>query len=367
MRTRLILLLIAAGFFLWTPHIASAAESPPALSVTDIAGRAVAFKAEPHRIICLGPGCLRLICYLGAQDRLVGVENFEKTQLWGRPYRYAAPSVLNLPVIGPGGPGNVNKEPDLEAVLKVKPDMIFATYMDAAKADALQKKIGVPVVLLSYGRFASFDEDLYRSLRIAGRIFGHEKRAEELQAFINAAQKDLARRTEGTAKDPKPGVYVGGIGYRGAQGVESTETTYMPLEWIRGRNVAKEAGSGHVFINKEQLLSWNPDIILLDALGLKVVATDYARKPDFYQALKAFRQKKVYVIWPFNSYTTNVGTVILNAYVLGKLLYPARFKDIDINRKADEIYRFFVGTPVAAAMKKGYGEPGAVWAPQAAK
>jgi iron complex transport system substrate-binding protein len=354
--------MIAVGFILLTSLAAAAAENPP--PITDIAGRTIAFKAAPQRIICVGPGCLRLICYLGAQDRVVGVENFEKTQVSGRPYRYAVPSLAALPVIGPGGPGSVNKEPDLEAVLKVRADMIFVTYMDAAKADALQKKIGVPVVLLSYGRFASFDEELYRSLRIAGRILGREKRAEELLAFIDAAQKDLARRTEGIPAGPKPGVYVGGIGYRGAQGIESTEAMYMPLEWIRGRNVAREAGSGHIFINKEQLLSWNPDIILLDALGLTIVAADYARKPDFYRALKAFRGKKVYVVWPFNSYTTNVDTVILNAYVLGKLLYPARFKDITIDRKADDIYRFFVGTAVTAAMKKGYGEPAAVWAPE---
>jgi iron complex transport system substrate-binding protein len=337
------------------------------MSVTDTAGRTVAFRAGPQRIICLGPGCLRLICYLGVQDRVVGVEGFERSQVSGRSYRYALPSLVALPVIGRGGPANVNKEPDLEAVLKVKADMIFATYMDAAKADALQKKIGIPVVLLSYGRLGSFGEELYRSLRIAGHILGHEKRAEELQAFINAAQKDLARRVEGAATGPKPGVYVGGIGYRGAQGIESTEAAYTPLEWIKGRNVAREAGSGHRFINKEQLLLWNPDIILLDAIGLKIVATDYARKPDFYRTLKAFRRKRVYVVWPFNSYTTNVDTVIFNAYVCGKLLYPDRFSDIGIDRKADEIYRFFVGASVTAAMKKDFGEPAAVWAPQAVK
>lgn len=148
-------LLLTLFFFLiiGIPFGGRAAER---LTVTDLASRTVSVPLGPRRIICLGPGCLRLLCYLGAEGRLVGVEGFEKTSAIGRSYRYAKPSILGLPVIGPGGPAAINKEPDLEAVIGVKPDIIFITYMEPGKADALQQKLGVPVIVLSYGRIGIF-------------------------------------------------------------------------------------------------------------------------------------------------------------------------------------------------------------------
>ena len=168
-----------------------------AQTVIDSTGRTIKIPGEVKKVICIGPGCLRLIYYLGAHDRVVGVEAFEKTLQVGRSYRYAIPQLLALPVIAPGGPGNVNKEPDLEAVLNVKPDVIFASYMEKQRADTLQRKIGIPVVTLSYGKFGSFDAELYSSLRLAGKVLGKEKRADEIVTFIEKAKADLSKRTTG--------------------------------------------------------------------------------------------------------------------------------------------------------------------------
>ncbi len=81
--------------------------------------------------------------------------------------------------------------------MQLKPDVIFISYMESSNADALQKKIGIPVVVLTHGRFASFDELVYDSLRVAGKILNKEKRADEVIAFIENSRKDLATRTTG--------------------------------------------------------------------------------------------------------------------------------------------------------------------------
>jgi iron complex transport system substrate-binding protein len=358
----ILLVITAIIAFALVPTASSARQG--IMAVTDLAGRTVSVPGQATRIICVGPGCLRLICYLGAQGSVVGVEAFEKTRQTGRAYAYATPEVRTLPVIGPGGPANVNKEPDLEAVLKVKPEIIFATYLEKARADGLQRKIGIPVVTLSYGKFGSFDNELYSSLALAGKILGRERRAEEIAAFMEKTKRDLAKRTEAVSKASQPTVYVGGVGYRGAQGMESTETNYLPLEWIRARNMAKGEGKeGHLFVNKEKILAWDPDIILVDALGLSVIASDYDKKPQFYQALKAFKAGRVYILWPFNAYMTNVETVIIDAYMAGKILYPALFRDVAIEKKTDEVYTFFLGRSVAESMKKDAGVLGTRWTP----
>jgi len=80
-----------------------------------------------------------------------------------------------------------------------------------------------------------------------------------------------------------------------------------------------------------------------------------------YKALKAFQNKQVYTLMPFNSYTTNVETAPADAYAIAKILYPKAFADIDPEKKADEIYAFMVGKPVYAQMKKDYGKIGALF------
>jgi iron complex transport system substrate-binding protein len=331
------------------------------ITVKDVGGRVVEVPSNPQRIICLSPGTLRLIVYLGATARVVGVEDFEKTRRTGRPYILAHPELTKLPVIGPGGPGSINKEPDLEAVLKVKPDILFISYMEPGNADALQKKLGIPVVILSTGRFASFDELSYDSLRVVGRIFRAEARAEDVIGYIESARRDLQTRTEGFREAEKPAVYVGAVGYKGVQGIESTDATFIPLEWVGAKNVAKTiSGKGHLFIDKEKLLAWNPDIVFVDGGGLNLVTQDLAKKPAFYEGLKAFREKKVYILYPFNYYVANVSTAIADAYAAGKILYPDRFADVDLKTKADEIYTSLYGKPLYQQMEKDFGPLGRV-------
>jgi len=52
---------------------------------------------------------------------------------------------------------------------------------------------------------------------------------------------------------------------------------------------------------------------------------------------------------------TNISTAIVDAYFIGKVLYPQRFADVDVGGKADEIYEFLVGKAVFKDMKKNYG------------
>ncbi|HPM11529.1 MAG TPA: iron ABC transporter substrate-binding protein, partial [Paludibacter sp.] len=326
--------------------------------ITDTAGRKVLVPKNPDRIICLGTGTLRLIIYLQSQNKLVGIEDFENQFPLTRPYWMAYGSDLaHLPSIGPGGPGAINKEPDLEKVLGVKPDMIFITYLDRDKADILQKKVGIPVVVLTYGTFGTFDEKVYASIRLCGSILCKQDRAEAVIRFIEDSRKDLLKRVEGIPEKKKPLVYIGGIGFRGTHGIESTETKYIPFEWVRAKHVAKQDGSrGHLFVDKEKILSWNPDIIFLDHGGSELIRQDYAKKPYFYQALKAFKTKKVYMLYAFNWYMTNIDTVIVDAYAVGKIIYPENFKDVKMDEKADEIYSFFFGRPIYKKMEKAYGQ-----------
>jgi iron complex transport system substrate-binding protein len=332
-------------------------------AVTDMAGRQVTAPFDPDRIVCIGPGALRLIVYLQAETKVVGVENMEKMNPGGRPYWTAHPEFHKLPTCGPGGPAGINKKPDLEAILSVKPRVIFVTYMDGPLADEVQHTLGIPVIVLTYGAFATFDEAVYDSIRVAGKILNREIRAEQVVTYIESLRKELHRRTVDFPTARKPGVYVGGIGYRGAHGIESTEKHYIPFDWVGANNLAervKASIGSHVFVDKETLLKLNPDVVFIDGGGLALVTGDYRKRPVFYKALKAFADRRVYTLLPFNWYTTNIGTALADAYAIGKILYIDRFKDIDPERKADEIYSYLVGKPVYQQMERDYGHIGQI-------
>jgi iron complex transport system substrate-binding protein len=328
------------------------------VKVTDMAGRPVSVPQDPERIVCIGPGTLRLIVYLQAESKVVGVEDMEKLNPGGRPYWLAHPELAGLPRCGPGGPAGINKKPDLEAVLSVKPQVLFITYMDGPLADEVQRTLGIPVVVLNYGAFASFDETVYDALRLAGRILNRDQRATAVVAYIESLRKDMHARTRDIPPGARPSAYVGGIGYRGACGIESTEKRYTPFDWVGAANVAERVQTGigsHLFMDKEGLLKLNPDVIFIDGGGLMLVQDDLHKKPKVYNALKAFATGRVYALLPFNWYTTNIDTALADAYAIGKILYPKQFEDIDSERKADKIYTFLVGKPVYQEMKKDYG------------
>ncbi|MDQ1336433.1 MAG: iron complex transport system substrate-binding protein [Thermodesulfobacteriota bacterium] len=331
------------------------------MTVTDMAGREVAVPFDPERIVCIGPGALRIIVYLQAESKVVGVEEMEKMNPRGRPYWLAHPELGNLPRCGPGGPISIDKKPDLEAVLSVSPQVIFVTYMKASLAHDVQQTLRIPVVVLSYGAFATFDDTVYDSLRLAGKILNRSKRADDVAAYVESLRNDLAQRTMDIPEGGRPTAYIGGIGYRGAHGIESTEQEYAPFEWVHADNVAKplKASVGtHAFVDKEMLLKLNPNIVFVDGGGYSLVAQDYRKNPSYYQALKAFSNQRVYTLLPFNWYVTNIGTALADAFAVGKILYEDRFEGIDPEPMADKIYTFLVGKPVYKEMKKDYGAIG---------
>ncbi|MBW1649230.1 MAG: iron ABC transporter substrate-binding protein [Deltaproteobacteria bacterium] len=331
------------------------------ISITDMAGRQVSVPNNPAKIICIGPGTLRLVSYLNVQHRAVGIEEMEKIRPEGRPYRLANPNFVKLPTIGPGGPAAINKKPNMEAVLKAAPDIIFASYLAPFKADEIEKSLNIPVVIISYGMFATFDETVYKSIALIGKILNVRLRASQVINYIESARKDLQKRTLNITDDKKPYVYPCGIGYRGTKGIESSDKNYIPLKWINAKNIAEKIPNvkgSHIFINKEKLLLLNPDIIFIDGGGKALIEQDIIKKPDYYKGLKAFANKKVYILFPFNFYVTNIGTAIANAYTIGKILYSKKFYDINPEKKADEIYTFLTGSPVYKDMKKKYGKIG---------
>ena len=326
--------------------------------ITDLVGREVEIAISVQKIVAIGPGALRLVAYDEGTSMLVGIEEIEKKPSPGRSYMLAYPDLKKLPSIGQGGPDTA---PNEESLVTVKPEVIFvSTLVDKEKADQLQAKTGIPVVVLSYGSSTSgttpFDENLYRSLSTIGKIIGKEKRAQAVVAYLKQNEKDLAERTKDVPAGDKAKVYVGAVSSKGAHGIEYSQGKYPPLMFIGAKNVVDETGkSGSLMIDKEKLLTWDPDILFLDEGGYTMVTDDYKKNPVFYQSLSAVKKGQVYGQIPYNNYTTNIDTAFADAYYAGKIIFPQQFQDIDPIKKSDEIYQYLLGKPLYAEMVRDYG------------
>ncbi|MBD3192800.1 MAG: ABC transporter substrate-binding protein [Candidatus Heimdallarchaeota archaeon] len=318
-------------------------------TITDMAGRKITVPKQIDRVVGIEAGALRLLVYMNVTDLVVGVEEIEHTSNNTRPYNIAHPEFQNLPSIGPIHGG------DSELIVAQSPDVIFWTYAEAGEADELQGKTGIPVIVLRYGDLEANRETFYEALQLLGQILHKEARAEEVISFFETIIGDLNTRTQDISEESKPAVYVGGVSYRGSHGLTSTEAKYAPFDFINAKNVAGGVESDHIFIDPEQLIEWNPDIIFVDEGGLELVLTDIANDSAFFNTLDAVKQEKLYCVLPYNYYTANFGSILADAYYIGSVVYPSYFETIDPIEKTSEIYSFLVGENVYEIIVEVFG------------
>lgn len=318
---------------------ASQETVPETRIITDSMDRNVEIPYSVDRIVCVGVGALRYTCYVGGADRVVGVEDYETKPGMSRLYNYVNFDLFqNLPVTGTNG------EPFVEEIINVDPQVIVMSSYASQDPDELSQKTGIPVVVVP-GSDTTLDEKAYVTIRILGELYQLEDRAEDLTAYLKSIQKDLDDRTASIAEDAKPTCYVGGVSFKGHHGFEGTEAYYGPFELIHAKNLANTTGQTGAFnIDVEQVLSWDPEIIFLDFNGMNLINEDYGAHPEFYKALTAVQEGKVYSQISFRSSASNLETALADAYYAACVMYPQQFQDIDPVEKAGEIFAKLLGS-----------------------
>ena len=319
-------------------------------TLTDSKNRTVEVPKQVDRVVCVGVGALRYSCYVGAADRVVGVEDYETKAGMSRLYNYVNfDKFKDLPVTGTNG------EPYVEQIIDVAPQVIVMSAYASCDADELSAKTGIPVFVVP-GSDTTLDDAAYETIRLLGELYGLETRAQELTKYLKGIQTDLDTRTAKIADDQKPSVYVGGVSFKGQHGFEGTEAGYGPFALIHAKNLADTTGQAGAFnIDTEQVLAWDPDVIFLDFNGMSLINEDYQAHPEFYKSLSAVRDGKVYSQISFRSCASNLETALADAYYAACMLYPEQFADVDPEVKAGEIFTELLGSnPYPDLKEAGY-------------
>ncbi|WP_404319669.1 ABC transporter substrate-binding protein [Malaciobacter canalis] len=316
------------------------------IQITDVLDRQVTIKKEVKKVIALGTS-LSFITYLNAKEMVLGIEAIELKDIKKRTYTYVNRNwAKDLPIVGQGGRA---KRPNLEAIKVLNPDIIFTITQDRNEADLLSSQLNIPVIVLGYGLDAINFEHIYKSLEISSKILNKEKRAKELISYIKTIQNQFKEITQ------KKEAYIGGIAYKGIQGITSTQADFMPFKLAQVSNITLDVKKkGHLFINKEYLLLKNPSNIFIDYAGWQLVKEEFSKNKEYFEKLQAFKEN-CFITLANTFYYINLDQMLVNSFFIAKQLYPKRYKNLDPVQKANEIFTHFVGEPLYEMIKEDMG------------
>mgnify|MGYP000671144998 CR=1 FL=1 len=307
-------------------------------NVVDGLGREIEVPAKVETIVTLG-NASRMATYLGLADKMITVTSGDNNDSVVMAYGYYNHDIwADLPVCSSGGYGEINPE----VIIEASPDVILCTFEEDIVAN-IEEQLGRKVVAAPQGTL--FAEDYEHALRVFGEACGVSDRAETVIAFIQECLADLDSRTCSIADDNKPTALCAAATFRGGHGIAGVYANNAVFATVNAKDVTVgyiDAQKG-VEVDKEQVLEWNPDLIVLDASNLGLVENEYAEDPAFFESLNAVKNGELYQ-WPNStSNYTNVEIPLVNAYYIGSVMFPEAFADVDFETKAEEIFRFFLG------------------------
>lgn len=314
------------------------AAEPETRIVVDGLGREIEVPAKVETIVTLG-NASRMATYLGLADKMITVTSGDNNDSVVMAYGYYNHDIwADLPVCSSGGYGEINPE----VIIEASPDVILCTFEEDIVAN-IEEQLGRKVVAAPQGTL--FAEDYEHALRVFGEACGVSDRAEPVIAFIQECLADLDSRTSSIADDNKPTALCAAATFRGGHGIAGVYANNAVFATVNAKDVTVgyiDAQKG-VEVDKEQVLEWNPDLIVLDASNLGLVENEYAEDPAFFESLNAVKNGELYQ-WPNStSNYTNVEIPLVNAYYIGSVMFPEAFADVDFETKAEEIFRFFLG------------------------
>jgi iron complex transport system substrate-binding protein len=310
--------------------LALAPRAACAATVVDATGRVVPIPERVTRVFPAGPPAAILL-YTLAPDLLLG---------WPRANRaeeceYLLPDVCRKPEVGRiTGRGNTA---NLEVVLALKPDLILDVGATSptfvSLAIRVQEQTGIAYALLN-GRFDAV-VPTYRKL---GELTHRQADAEVLARYAEETMATIKARIDHIPQDRRPRVYYA----RGPRGLDTGlggSINVETIEFLGAHNVAGERKGGLAIVSIEQVLLWNPDVIV-------TIDRDFAasvRSDPIWAPVKAVQTGRVHLSpkLPFGwvDFPPSVNR-LAGLWWLAKILYPQHFPE-DIRALTRDFYRRF--------------------------
>ena len=288
LKCSVVLLAVAMMLLLVTGCQKSGTASSPGTVITDFDQRSVTVPATVNRVLGLHPVSTYAVWRL-APDKLTSVDwVFQWMYLQATSTKYLSDADIaklnKLPVTG-----TFFAKMNTEQVISLKPDVIVTLDSDI-NVDKLQQQAKIPVVAVAKEPLSAYED----TFRMVGKIVGNEADADKLAAFWDKTLKTAQAATAQAPDNKKLRVF-----YTGKLGDVLTtagKDTVMGsvIDTAGGINLGdqlSDTGNESATVSIEQILAWNPDLIIVATEGGKQQIMSDPR----YKNLTAVKDGKVYV------------------------------------------------------------------------
>lgn len=300
----------------------ASAASAECRTIVDMDGRSVTLPDKISRIVTIGPVPV-LNGFLFAFGDQRAIVNGLPREL-ARKFQFVfAPDLAKRPIVQSSASGLA-----VEDIVALRPDLVLT--MDRAATDKLAG-LGLPAVLLNWREPA----DITKLMRLLGEILDDRRTAEDYARYFEETLERVAT-TLGPIEDARrPRVLY--VNYR-----RLTQPHRIAEWWIPhagGRSVTDDGRSEEsVTFSFEQLIAWNPDVLIVADRGEVDLVTAEPRLRD----VSAVRNKRIHVA-PAGAHLWANRTIEQPLTVLwaASILHPEKFSREMLESQTSSFYDHF--------------------------
>ena len=299
-------------------------KAEAAREFTDMMGREITVPEEINRVVTTYKSATQFVLALNAGDKLVGVSlKTDKQPLFVN----LKPELAELPQVGSKRNG-IN----LETTINVNPDLVILyPHRDAVETAEKLKEQGIAALIINPESLSQIRE----TTELLGEVLKKEKKAEEVLAAYDRIDQ-LTKQTASLPRQEKKKIYFANSEFNESVGAGMMQTAL--IKNAGGINPAAELKSGFITVSAENILEWNPDLVIVSQFfsgNLNKLAQN-----NKYQNVKAFKNKKLYRFpsklepWDFPSPSAFIAQLWL-----AQKAYPAVYKDLNYQEEVNNFYQ----------------------------
>ena len=298
-------------------------------TIMDMAGYEITIPDKIEGIVSIG-GTPAINTFLFAFKKADIIKNgIQNSQLKRMPFwkhqQWFLPKLFEMPQVSSNPP---SWTPDFEKLAQTKFDI--AIVNDDLSAQMLKKR-GYQVIVMNW----QGDDSIRKSMIFLGELFDMQKYARNYIDYYDNIVETVKNRTK-NIKKKKSALFLRADNLM----IPMVSTSNDIFKKAGGISASEGIKKEHALINMEKLFMMNPDYLFVWGKGnIKLLYSD----PKF-KDLKAVQNHNVYAVpmgaFFWTNYTPEQPLCILWA---AKKMYPQRFKDIDMQKEAQDFYEKFMG------------------------
>ena len=193
-----------------------------------------------NRIVVLDPATVEMIYMLGAEDKIVGVANLERSKVWPEE------KVAKLESVG------TFIKPSLERIITLKPDLVITSALTDDNLNNGLKSNNIESKRIQ----ANSIEEIFTNFLEVAKMLGKENEANKIIAEKKVKLEEIKKIATGNKK----GLFVMSASPLMVFGNDNLPNDIMKL--LNIKNIAENQKGRNPIVTPEFIMKENPDIII---------------------------------------------------------------------------------------------------------